>query len=765
MKARRVDGSPVSTWRTCTCTYTTITPEQRGVAVRVYVTCPGVRAACPGNETSSPNGIEQGKMADTANATLATLDGELSKIDARPASVQVKHYDITAMNVEHVTVYLDRAEVRRSVLVNVKKGENEVLFKKLSQNIDKDSIRVECKGPASITEVTYHSKFIPADEAEENKKIRELKDKLNELEKTKKALVAKKHRLEKQRNVLDGFADNMIKPSSPGENKESNSDNRLSLNMDTSLLDCMSGFFDLYDKQAQKLDEALQDLDQEIDSNEDAAAVTRKNIQELEISKDSLMIREVLVVLDTKEEARVELIVSYVVSKARWAPKYDMRVFTKDSAMKGEDWVDIHTFLLPSPFLKPPRPGSSHARRVTTNRWLNKSVALQIQYFGVIRQATGENWQDATISLSTSLPSVGGTAPSLGTQVLSFKNRSDGVGIPQSITDSPLKMKKAARRGLGSFRRKDKPQIYSPDRTSLIIDDEGTIDMVEDSELFTTGGDSTEQQGKDSLLSTTYDIPRKANIPSDNQPHKVQIAMIDFNPTFEHETAPKRSPHAFLRATVKNDSEYALLAGPVNVYLDNNFIAKSDLRTVAPSEEFTCSLGADPAVKVIYKPLHKYREQSGVISKTTQMTYRQMNYSVMLEQRQTDDSFYRENKKENIQPVLACVLPTLNPCPGVVFDLQVIEIKNLRPDPIKITVSDQLPLSTEEKIKVNLQEPSIKHPEKNDKNKPIRLNVHNNVEWTLNIEGGKTHEVTLKYSIEHPPGEEVEIKNEKIVLA
>ncbi|XP_019623482.1 PREDICTED: protein F37C4.5-like isoform X4 [Branchiostoma belcheri] len=707
-------ASDVSTWRTCTCTYATITPEQRGVAVRVYVTCPGARAACPGNESSSSNGIEQGsKMADTASPTLANLDGELSKIDTRPASVQVKHYDITAMNVEHVTVYLDRAEVRRSVLVNVKKGENEVLFKKLSQNIDKDSIRVECKGPASITEVTYHSKFIPADEAEENKKIRELKDKLNDLEKTKKALLAKKHRLEKQRSVLDGFADNMIKPTSPGENKESNSDNRLSLNMDTSLLDCMSGFFDLYDKQAQKLDESLQDLDQEIDTNEDAAAVTRKNIQELEISKDSLMIRsplktrnrpiekprEVLVVLDTKEEARVELIVSYVVSKARWAPKYDMRVFTKDSAMK------------------PPRPGSSHARRVTTNRWLNKSVALQIQYFGVIRQNTGENWQDATISLSTSLPSVGGTAPSLGTQVLSFKNRSDGVGIPQSITDSPLKMKKAARRGLGSFRRKDKPQIYSPDRSSLIIDDEGTIDMVEDSELFTTGGDSTEQ-GKDGLLSTTYDIPRKANIPSDNQPHKVQIAMIDFNPTFEHETAPKRSPHAFLRATVKNDSEYALLAGPVNVYLDNNFIAKSDLRTVAPSEEFTCSLGADPAVKVIYKPLHKYREQSGVISKTTQMTYR-----------------------------------------------QVIEIKNLRPDPIKITVSDQLPLSTEEKIKVNLQEPSIKHPEKNDKNKPIRLNAHNNVEWTLNIEGGKTHEVTLKYSIEHPPGEEVEIKNEKIVLA
>ena len=45
----------------------------------------------------------------------------------------------------------------------------------------------------------------------------------------------------------------------------------------------------------------------------------------------------------------------------------------------------------------------------------------QIQYYGVIQQATGEDWKDAKLCLSTAMPSVGGTVPGLGTQKLSFK--------------------------------------------------------------------------------------------------------------------------------------------------------------------------------------------------------------------------------------------------------------------------------------------------------------------------------------------------------
>ena len=74
---------------------------------------------------------------------------------------------------------------------------------------------------------------------------------------------------------------------------------------------------------------------------------------------------------------------------------------------------------------------------------------------------------------------------------------------------------------------------------------------------------------------------------------------------------------------------------------------------MSPLEDFNCSLGVDPAVKVTYKPLNKYWEQSGLISKTVSTVYK-----------------------------------------------QVTEIKNTRQEAVKLLMKDQLPLSTEEKIKV-----------------------------------------------------------------
>ena len=45
----------------------------------------------------------------------------------------------------------------------------------------------------------------------------------------------------------------------------------------------------------------------------------------------------------------------------------------------------------------------------------------QVQYHGLIKQATGEDWKDAKISLSTAQPSIGGSAPPLPTRIIRFK--------------------------------------------------------------------------------------------------------------------------------------------------------------------------------------------------------------------------------------------------------------------------------------------------------------------------------------------------------
>ena len=79
------------------------------------------------------------------------------------------------------------------------------------------------------------------------------------------------------------------------------------------------------------------------------------------------------------------------------------------------------------------------------------------------------------------------------------------------------------------------------------------------------------------------------------------------------------------------------------------------LDAVSPMEEFEVSLGVDPAVKVTYKPLKKYKQTTGIMSKYTQTQY-----------------------------------------------IQDIVIKNTKASAVKITVTDALPKSFEEKLKVSL---------------------------------------------------------------
>jgi uncharacterized protein (TIGR02231 family) len=157
----------------------------------------------------------------------------------------------------------------------------------------------------------------------------------------------------------------------------------------------------------------------------------------------------------------------------------------------------------------------------------------------------------------------------------------------------------------------------------------------------------------------TFDIPSRATIPSDHAPHKVNVALLELKPRFNYVTVPKRSAHAFLKARVKNDSEYALLSGPTSIFLDNSFVAKSWLKNVSPQEEFECSLGVDPAVRITYPP--KVRKQA-------------------------TQGFFGKQSTTHIE--------------------QSVFVRNTRPNAITVQIYDQVPMSEEDRLKVVLMEPS-----------------------------------------------------------
>ncbi|XP_074653820.1 protein F37C4.5-like isoform X4 [Tubulanus polymorphus] len=641
-------------------------------------------------------------MATLAEEESYTEEQTMDLVDAKSV------YDATRCPVEYVIVYLDRAEVCRLIKARLRKGENELIVKKLSPSVDRDSIRVEGKGPATILEVIYHCKPLTDEEDEAEQRHSDLVEKLHGLRKNKEAMEARKSRLLKQREVLDGFADNLLKP--PSEDKKEKPDTetkpyqvQVPNTLDGNLLEGMVGFFELYEKQATRLDESLHELGIEMEKLEEKIKKTDEAVRVAENYRDEHMAREVTILMEAAEEGEVELYLSYVVTKAKWSPKYDIRVFSGDSRMK-----------LPICYM------------ITQAAWANYSdfeniktdARMKIIYYGLIQQATGEDWDDAKLTLSTAMPSVGGTVPDLGTQRLFFKPKYASL-TTAGINGLNEPMSPRSEKGK-SVKQKKRPQSAlvlgtASGEFSRSFDEALTLPPPDDGKKEQSFKDTlTEYQDmplevKENLTSTTYEVVRRHCIPSDNIAHRVSIAIIDLNPTFEYETVPKRSPYAYLRAKVKNTSPYALLAGPTSIFLDNNFCAKADIKAVAPQEDFTCSLGADHAVQIAYKPLHKYRESSGVVGKNLIITHK-----------------------------------------------QTIDVKNTHNEAIKILIMDQLPLATEEKIKVTLVEPVIKHPEKYDRSKQVRLNKFNNIEWDLEIPANESKELTLKYTVEHPTTEEVD---------
>src|SRR5690606_19425337 len=88
-----------------------------------------------------------------------------------------------------------------------------------------------------------------------------------------------------------------------------------------------------------------------------------------------------------------------------------------------------------------------------------------------------------------------------------------------------------------------------------------------------------------------------------------------------YESTPKLVEAAFLNASVTNTSGFPLLAGTVNAFLDDTFVATGRLKTVMPNEAFELALGADEGIAVERKLVNRFTEDTGLITKSRRVTY------------------------------------------------------------------------------------------------------------------------------------------------
>ncbi len=198
--------------------------------------------------------------------------------------------------------------------------------------------------------------------------------------------------------------------------------------------------------------------------------------------------------------------------------------------------------------------------------------------------------------------------------------------------------------------------------------------------------------------SVEFVIPGSTTVLNDSDEHKVGITSLEFDAEVEYTSIPKLNPFAYLKLIAVNTSEFPFLAGKTNIFLDNNFVTHSSMGLIAPNEKFDCSLGIDEGIYIQHKLVNKLSKDEGMFSKKNR----------------------------------------------ILFEYKII-VKNKKKSSYFITIKDQIPISQNAEIKVDLLEPKIKEnaetPKKND---------DCSIEWMLKLSEGETRELDLKFAVEYP---------------
>jgi uncharacterized protein (TIGR02231 family) len=349
--------------------------------------------------------------------------------------------------------------------------------------------------------------------------------------------------------------------------------------------------------------------------------------------------KTVTVRLDAATTGKLELTLSYAVPGASWTPSYDARVDSNE-----------------------------------------KTIALA--YLGVVRQNTGEDWKDVALTLSTARPSLGGAAPEQRPWALDmFVPRP----MPTAAESAASLYASQAQAALaeGARRRNE------PAPTALTKSEGDRVTLPPPAEAL--AAQATIGQA---ATSASFKIAASASVPSDNSPQKIPITTAPLAITPEYLTTPKLQPTAFLTAKVVNTSDFPLLAGALNVFLDGTFVATSALRTVMPGEKFDLALGADEGIAVKHKRVQRFTEDTGLTNSGKRITYEYL-----------------------------------------------LTLQNNKKTAARIIVSDQIPVSRNEKIVVKQLAPDAKE---------VKPTNEGALKWTLDLRPGEKRDLTLKFSIDHP---------------
>jgi len=285
---------------------------------------------------------------------------------------------------------------------------------------------------------------------------------------------------------------------------------------------------------------------------------------------------------------------------------------------------------------------------------------VDFTYYGLVQQATGENWKSTVITLSTAPDSPSTQLPELQPWYIS-------AYAPPRSRPSMLTR--------GGFAKADMKMAEEAPAAAMDMEMGGA---GADGDAFNGPMAKVGAVAQTATVSTSgeavvYKIEKPTDIDSEEEsPKKLTVGLFKLPTEIRYLAIPKVIQEVYTKAKVTNDSEFMLLPGDVNLFSDSEFIGVSTLGTVAPTEKFDFSLGITRAIKVKRELVKREVSSAGITGKGKRVKYA-----------------YR------------------------------IKVENNKKVDIKITVRDQLPIPQHEKIKIE----DVAYGDKDEPSKKTDLGI------------------------------------------
>ncbi|MFC2253900.1 mucoidy inhibitor MuiA family protein [Labrys portucalensis] len=249
--------------------------------------------------------------------------------------------------------------------------------------------------------------------------------------------------------------------------------------------------------------------------------------------------------VNAEQAVKGRIAVSYLIGNAGWSPLYDARLDSE----KGE---------------------------------------LELVRRAKITQATGEDWSDVALTISTARATTGAAPPKLASYVLNFQPDYDVLPAD----------------ALARSRAEESAAPPAPKASAA-------------AQAQPRPGRETEAKLNTAGYQSVWALPARASVPSGPGSKALRLASATLTPEIVARAVPSLQQTAFLEASFSNGEDTPLFPGSVSIYRDGLYAGQTAMPLATRGEPVRLGFGADDRIKVERAVTRKLESNTGIARPTT----------------------------------------------------------------------------------------------------------------------------------------------------